>query len=437
MRLNVPYAEEMANLATRLGVEAYYVGGVVRDQLLGRASKDVDVVTVGVGPESLLKPLGELVPGSTLDVVGRFGTSQLRLPNEVVIEGVMARSESYFRHSRKPDVKPASLRDDIERRDFTINTLLVPVGDREQVIDITGLGLGDLQNRVLRTPCDPTRTFNDDPLRILRGVRFASKLGFNLEPETQQAMEANRERLAIVSRERIQAEMNGILVSGNPSWGLELLGRLRLLPYVGKALEQLAIQISSEPWQAVMQALETAPEDLNLRWVVLCGLLGEYEPGKINESGRILTQGLLGGLRYQSSQVKMITEAVKWLPVIAGYEPSSSDTYVRELLFGAGAACSLALKAAEALCDEEKKATLNDLQQRVRRLDSSGVITQRRLPVSGDVVMAELGLSPGKEVGGIQRRMWEAIITGAIPSTGEKAAVAWLRRNYLTETEIS
>ena len=217
--LRNPIYEFVGEVADEINVPAYAVGGVVRDMLLHRESKDIDIVVVGSGIELAKAAAHKLAPKLKVNVYKNFGTAQFVWKDEMV-EFVGARRESYDRNSRKPHVEDGTLEDDLSRRDFTINALAVALNGPEkgQIIDRFN-GLEDLSNKLIRTPLDPDITFSDDPLRMLRAIRFASQLRFTIVPETYEAIARNAYRLEIISKERIADEMNKIMLSPSPPTG--------------------------------------------------------------------------------------------------------------------------------------------------------------------------------------------------------------------------
>ncbi len=238
MPLSNPIFRRIARIAKEQGVDAYVVGGYVRDYYLHRPSTDVDVVVVGSGI-ALAEALGRELR-TKVSVYKTFGTAMLRTRDGVEVEFVGARRESYSRDSRKPQVEAGSLEDDQRRRDFTINALAWSLSEERfgELVD-PFYGMEDLEDCLIRTPCDPDITFSDDPLRMMRAVRFASQLGFTIDDETFEAIRRNAERIHIVSRERIITEQNKIVLSPVPSIGFTLLEKSGLLPLIFPELSAL------------------------------------------------------------------------------------------------------------------------------------------------------------------------------------------------------
>ncbi|HYE77221.1 MAG TPA: HD domain-containing protein, partial [bacterium] len=278
---DLPLFRTIAQAAGHLGQPAYVVGGYVRDRALGRPSKDVDVVTVGDGIQLARAVARALGPRVHVSVFRNFGTAQIKLPEGDEVEFVGARKESYRGDSRKPDVEPGTLEDDLARRDFTINALALSLNEADfgAVIDRYE-GLRDLAEKTIRTPLDPDVTFSDDPLRMLRAVRFATQLGFDIEPDTFEALARNKDRLAIISQERITDELNKIILAPKPSYGFKLLfqsGLLhRILPQLValQGVEKVGQHGHKDNFYHTLQVLDNLvaaqPEaSLWLRWAAL------------------------------------------------------------------------------------------------------------------------------------------------------------------------
>lgn len=231
--------ELLGDCAQELNYPTYIVGGYVRDRLLGRPSKDLDVVCVGSGIKLARQLAGKLRPVPRLVVYERFGTAMIK-HHDMEIEFVGARKESYRSDSRKPAVESGSLEDDQNRRDFTINALAVSLNEHDFGCLVDPFeGLIDLEKKIIRTPLEPGRTFSDDPLRMLRAIRFATQLGFRIEPRTYQALSECKSRISIISKERISTELNKIICSSQPSLGFRMLEETGLLPYFFPEMQAL------------------------------------------------------------------------------------------------------------------------------------------------------------------------------------------------------
>jgi poly(A) polymerase len=443
----------LSQLASELGVEAYVVGGYVRDRLLGReGSKDIDVVVVGGSGATLLSLLAERLGWSPPAVFERFGTAHAT-GDGIIVEAVRARSERYDPESRKPDVRPGTLAEDVWRRDFTINTLCVPIAaDHEhppwftEVLDYTGRGLDDLESGILRTPLDPAETFAEDPLRMVRAARFVSKLDVHPAVGLVAAMRAAAARLRVVSVERVAEELRQILVAPQPSRGLELLrdgGVLdvilpELVPTVGCAQDPR--HHLYDVWEHTVRALDAAPAELTVRLAVLLHDVGKpatraVVDGRVTfhghaAAGAELAAGALRRLRFSDAEVTDTRRLVDihMRPVL--YRPESDGApMLRRLVRDAGELRGPMLAVARAdvsASAHPDAAFLDDLERRLAEVDRTGAIAARRCALDGEVIMRWGGRGPGPWVGAVQRAYTEAVLDGRVPPDDPEAAAAWL-----------
>jgi poly(A) polymerase len=412
-------------------MRAWIVGGYVRDKLLGRPHPNPDVVVEGGDALKLAERFAELAGAQPPVTFERYGTAQVALPGHLV-EFVTARAESYAPDSRKPDVRPASLEEDLRRRDFTINTLLLDLDG--EVHDMLG-GRKDLEARILRTPTDPLRTFADDPLRMLRAVRFASELGFELAPDILPAMRELKSRLAppVVSMERTSDELRRMLTSERPRLAIELLdagGLLEvILPEVAacKGVAQSGYH-THDVYGHTLLTIERVPADVVLRLAALFHDVGK--PSTATPDGAFTGHELVGAqlaksalerLRFPQKEVDSVVKLVRLHLRPVYYRSEWTDGAVRRLARDAGdlieplMGLARADVAASAYPEPEK---LDELQARI-----DAVLHERpsRLAplVTGEDVMGVLGLQPGPEVGRIKQRLQELVIDGEIPPTRE------------------
>jgi poly(A) polymerase len=414
-----------------LGMRVWIVGGYVRDKLLGRPHPNPDVVVEGGDALKLAERFAELAGAEPPVTFERYGTAQVSLPGHLV-EFVTARAESYAPDSRKPDVRPASLEEDLRRRDFTINTLLMDLDGK--VHDLLG-GRKDLEARLLRTPTDPLRTFADDPLRMLRAVRFASELGFELAPDLLPAMREMKSRLAppVVSVERAADELRRMLTSERPRLALELLdagGLLEvILPEVAacKGVPQTGYH-THDVYGHTLLVVERVPSDLVVRLAALFHDVGK--PSTATPDGGFTGHDVVGAemarsalerLRFPQREIEAVVKLVRLHLRPVYYRSEWTDGAVRRLARDAGdlieplMALARADVAASAYPEPEK---LDELQDRI-----DAVLQERpsRLAplVTGGDVMRVLGLGPGPEVGRIKQRLQELVIDGELPPTRE------------------
>jgi poly(A) polymerase len=428
----------LAQAAAELKARAWIVGGYVRDRLLGRPHPDIDVVVQdGMGFE-LARRFAQLAGAGEPVIFERFGTAQVTVPGHL-IEFVSARAESYVVDSRKPDVRAATLDEDLRRRDFTVNTLLMDFGGN--VHDPLGRGRQDLEGRLLRTPADPVQTFSDDPLRMLRAIRFAAQLGFELAPELLPAMRKLKDRLVspVVSVERVADELRKMLVSERPGLALELLDEASLLdailPEVAacKGVQQSGYHTHDVFGHTVLTVAGT-PRDVVVRFGALFHDVGK--PATAGPDGSFLghdavgaemAAGALERLRFPIKEIDAVVLLVRLHLRPVFYSSEWTDGAVRRLARDAGPllgrlmALARADIAASAYPHPEK---LGELQARLDR-----VLTEQpsrmAAPVDGEDIMRILKIRPGPEVGRIKQRLTELVMDGVIDPTRE-AVLAYL-----------
>ena len=417
--------------AADLGAQTWVVGGYVRDKLLGRPHVNPDVVVERGDALKLAERFSELAGAEPPVTFERFGTAQVTLPGHLV-EFVNARAESYAPDSRKPDVRPATLDEDLRRRDFTINTLLMDLDGK--VHDRLG-GRKDLEARILRTPADPLRTFVDDPLRMLRAIRFASDLDFELAPDVLPAMRQMKSRLAppVISVERIAEELRRMLTSARPRLALELLDAGDLLegvlPEVAacKGVRQTGYH-THDVFGHTLLTVERVPPDLVLRLAALFHDVGK--PSTATPDGAFMGHEIVGvdlarsaleRLRFPQKEIELVVKLVRLHLRPVYYSSEWSDGAVRRLARDAGPvldrlmALARADIAASAYPEPEK---LDELQARIHAVLSEQ--PSRLAPlVTGEDVMHARGIGPGPEVGRIKKRIEELVIDGEVPPTRE------------------
>ena len=427
--------EELLGLLKRaasdLGVQAWVVGGYVRDKLLGRPHPNPDVVVEGGDALQVAMRFAELAGAEPPVTFERYGTAQVTLPGHLV-EFVSARAESYSPDSRKPDVRPATLEEDLRRRDFTINTLLMDLDG--QVHDSLG-GRSDLDVRILRTPTDPLRTFADDPLRMLRAVRFASELGFELAPDLLPAMRQMKSRLAppVISVERTADELRRMLTSERPRRAIELLdaGELLevILPEVAacKGVPQSGYH-THDVYGHTLLTVERVPGDLVLRLAALFHDVGKPSTATPDGAftghenvGAELARSALERLRFSQKEIETVVKLVRLHLRPVYYRSEWTDGAVRRLARDAGQeldrlmALARADVGASAYPEPEK---LDELQARLDAVRSEKPSRLKPL-VTGADVMRLRGIPPGPEVGRVKQRLQELVIDGDIAPTRE------------------
>lgn len=438
--------ERIAASAKSLEVPCYLIGGFVRDKFIGRSSKDADIVCVGDGILLAEAVAATFTPKLQVSFFKNFGTAQIRLPNGFEVEFVGARKESYSEHSRKPEVEKGNLSDDQNRRDFTINAMAISLCEKDfgQLIDPFN-GIADLEAKIIRTPLDADITFSDDPLRMMRGIRFATQLNFTIEPATLAAIERNKERLRIISQERITDELNKIILSKVPSVGFDLLYRTGLLELFFPQMVLLAgVEIiegkgHKDNFYHTLQVLDNVAyrsNNLWLRWAAILHDIAKpatkrFEPGHgwtfhgHDALGRKMCNTIFRQLKLPLNEhLKYVGKLVGLhLRPISLSKEEITDSAMRRLLFDAG----MDIDDLMMLCESD---ITSKNKQKVRRFLENFELVKKRLkiveendkirnwqpPIDGADVMKIFNLPPSREVGIIKTSIREAILDGIIPN---------------------
>lgn len=455
--LSNPVFEIISEIAEQTQQQCFVVGGFVRDFLLNRGTgKDIDIVTVGSGIE-LAKKVAERLPGaSKISVFKNFGTAMIKSQN-LDIEFVGARKESYREDSRKPIVENGTLTDDQNRRDFTINALAISLNKEDYGALVDPFeGVQDLHHKTIRTPLNPDVTYSDDPLRMMRAIRFASQLGFFIEEESLKAITRNRERIKIISKERITDELNKILLSPKPSVGLKLLFETQLLPYILPELSALQGIEEKEGqrhkdnfWHTleVVDNISAHTQNLWLRWAALLHDIGKartkhFDP-KIGWTfhgheflGAKMVVKVFKRLRLPlNEKMKYVQKMVMMSsrPIIIAQD-IVTDSAVRRLLFDAGndfedlmTLCEADITTKNPKRFEKYHNNFKIVRQKVEEVEQRDQIRNFQPPISGEEIMATFGLSPSREVGKIKETIKEAILEGEIPNDYSAAYQLMLR----------
>jgi poly(A) polymerase len=441
--------KQIATLAWAKNIEAYVIGGYVRDIFLQRNSKDIDVVVLGDGIE-LAKALAEKTKGSDFAYFKNFGTAMVKT-KDWEVEFVGARKESYSRDSRKPTVSPGSIEDDQNRRDFTINALAISLNQHNygELIDPFN-GLTDLEHKIIRTPLDPDITFSDDPLRMMRAIRFASQLRFTILPETYDSIKRNAERIRIISAERITEELNKIMLSQRPSLGLKLLFDSGLLAIVFPELAAMqGVEIQDDKAHKdnfyhtlmVVDNISEETNDLWLRWAALLHDIAKPQTkrfskeegwtfhGHEDKGGRMVSK-IFRRLKLPLNEKMKFVEKLVFLHhrPKALAEDGVTDSAIRRLVVDAGddldalfTLCRADMTSQNRKKIEFYRSNLKQVEQMVADVSERDAMRNFQPPVSGEDIMEIFGLGPSKQVGIIKTEIREAILEGKIRNDRQEA----------------
>lgn len=448
--LRHPIFSIISALADDLNQETYVIGGFVRDLILNRPSPDIDVVTIGSGiqlAEMVAKKLG---PSIQVSVFKNFGTAMLKYQS-LEIEFVGARKESYNENSRKPVVEDGTLEEDQNRRDFTINALAICLNSNRygELIDPFG-GIQDIKDKIIRTPLEPGITFSDDPLRMMRAIRFATQLGFTIEGKTLEAISLNKKRIHIISRERIAEELNKIILSSKPSVGFKLLDKTGLLEIIFPELHRMKGREEvngighKDNFLHTLEVLDRlAPNTSNLwlRWSALLHDIAKPATKKFSPQfgWTFYSHNFIGAKMIPDIFKRMklpMNEKMKYVqkivelhmrPIVLS-EEEVTDSAIRRLLFEAGDDIDdlMTLCEADITSKNQEKvkrfyANFQLVRQKLKDLEAKDHIRNFQPPVSGETIMEVFGLSPCREVGLIKTAIKDAILDGVIPNEHDLA----------------
>ncbi len=429
-------------------IPVYVVGGYVRDQFLGKVCKDIDIVVVGDGPE-FAKKVAHTVKTSSVSIYRRFGTAMIRY-RDLILEFVGARRESYRPDSRKPEVKSADLITDLSRRDFTINAMAISLngtsfGQLEDPFD----GLSDIRSQRIRTPLAPKKTFHDDPLRIMRAVRFACQLDFDVEKRTKAGLASEAERLKIISQERITDELLKILTTPEPSIGLRLMEETGIMPVVLpdihnlKGVDQIGTHRHKDVFDHTLKVVDNVAsmsDDIKLRVTALFHDIAKpatkaYHPDSgwsfhgHEEIGARMFKSTGRRLRLSNDMIDYVVKLIRLhLRPIHLSEEGVTDSAIRRLVFNAGdhlddliTLCRADITSGNPKRVKKHLANFDHVVQRIAEVEEKDRIRQFQPPVRGDEIMRELELEPGPVVGKIKNAIQEAILNGDIPNEHDAA----------------
>ena len=448
--INYPIFDFIASAAAELELESHVIGGYVRDYILKNGkSKDIDIVAVGSGID-LANKVAELLPGNhKVQIFKTYGTAMLRFKN-IEVEFVGARTESYNKESRNPKVSIGTLQDDQNRRDFTINAMAISLNkvNYGNLLDPFD-GIQDLDNKIIRTPLDPDITYSDDPLRMMRAIRFASQLNFTIEEQSLKAIEKNSERIKIITKERIVDELHKILMSDKPSVGFKLLHQTKLLPFVLPELialqgvEQIKGQNHKDNFYHTLQVVDNIAEhtdNLWLRWVALLHDIGKAPTKKFDKKNGWTFHGheFVGSKMVKKIFIRLkmpLNDKMKYVqkivmmssrPVILA--ENVTDSAVRRLIFDAGediddlmTHCEADITTKNLKKEKQYLHNFKVVRKKIKEVEERDRIRNFQPPITGELIIKTFNLKPCREIGILKEAIKDAILDGKITNDYDEA----------------
>ena len=453
-KLCFPVFELIGRAADEAGLETYVVGGFVRDTVMKRACKDIDIVTIGSGIQLAEKLQEKIGKGSKISVFRNFGTAMLHFRDgdeDWQVEFVGARKESYSHDSRKPVVEDGTLEDDQNRRDFTINAMAICL-NRNRYGELTDPfdGCSDIKKQIIRTPSDPDITFSDDPLRMLRAIRFATQLDFSIHPDTFEAIKRNAYRIEIVSMERNIDEINKMMLSSHPSMGFRLLDKSglleRLFPELVrlKGTESVGERSHKDNFKHTLEVLDNISkksDDLFLRWAAVLHDIGKPYCKRYDEKtgfsfhghelkGSRMVKPIFRRLKLPLNEKMKYVEKLVSLhlrPIVLA-EDIVTDSAVRRLIFDAGddiddlmLLCQADITSKNSYKVKQYMHNFEIVRQKMLEIEEKDRVRNFQPPVCGEEIMRIFDLAPCKEIGVLKNTVKDAILDGIIPNEKQAA----------------